>query len=412
MTVMLPRLAAASDWPNWRGPSQNGSSETGATPTRWGTNEVAWKVRLPGKGSSTPIVWENRIYVTTPAEGEDALLALDLDGRQVWLTTLGPAKPPKHRQLASSCNASPVADDTGLYVYFKSGHFAALDFDGKVRWETNLVERFGEERLFWDSGTSPVLTDQHVVLARMHGGESWVAGFDKATGALRWQQARNYRTPVENDNAYNTPVLLEHLGRKAILLWGGEHVTAHDAHDGTLLWSAGGFNPDGTGYWPAIATPVVAGDIAVIPVGRDDRPGQSRVYGIRLGGRGDVSDTHRAWKREDVGVFVSSPAALNGRVYLLRHRGGVVCLDAATGNTVWSGAFPEHRAPYYASPTVANDRLYAAREDGTVFVARVKDGFELLSENPMGERLVASPVPVAGRLLLRGDEHLFCIAAP
>ena len=130
-----------------------------------------------------------------------------------------------------------------------------------------------------------------------------------------------------------------------------------------------------------------------------------------LGGQGDVTETHRVWKREDVGVFVASPALYEGRLYLLRHRGEVVCLDPATGRTIWAGALPEHRTPYYASPMIANGRLYAAREDGTVFVVRVKDRFELLAENPMGERLVASPVPAAKRLLLRGDAHLFCVGS-
>ena len=137
-------------------------------------------------------------------------------------------------------------------------------------------------------------------------------------------------------------------------------------------WSCGGFNPQGTGLWPAIATPAVAGNIAVVAVGRDDRAGQARVHGIRLGGSGDVTATHRAWQREDLGVFVTSPTVYKGRVYLLRHKGQVVCLDPASGKTIWTDAFPEHRAPYYSSPVIANGVLYAAREDGTVFTAKVE----------------------------------------
>ncbi len=407
----VPLRAEDADWPQWRGPSATGYVADRTGPERWTTNDVAWKVRLPGKGSSTPIVWKGAVYLTTPAEGEDAVLALDAAGRQRWLTRLGPAKSAKHRTLGSSANASPVTDGDGLFVYFKSGHLAALGFDGKVRWETNLIERFGEDRLFWDQGTSPVVTDQHVVLARLHGGESWIAGFDKRTGELRWKQPRNFKTAVENDNGYNTPLLFAQDGRPGLIIWGAEHLTAHDAADGTLWWSCGGFNPDGTGYWPAIATPVIAGDLIVVPVGRDDRPGQSRLHAVRTGGRGDVSETHRVWKREDVGVFVTSPVLAEGRVYLLRHRGQVTCLDPRTGKTLWEEALPEHRAPYYASPLVMKRRLYAAREDGTVFAAAVGDRFELLSENPMGERIVASPVPLGNGLLFRGDEHLFHVAA-
>jgi outer membrane protein assembly factor BamB len=337
-------------------------------------------------------------------------MAFDFAGKPLWRTKLGPESLPKHRTLGSSANASPVTDGKGLYVRFRSGNFAALDLDGTVRWKLNLVERFGQDQLFWDQGTSPVVTDQHVVMARMHGGESWIAGFDKSTGELRWQQARQYTAPAENDNGYNTPVLFQHEGKPALLVWGADHLTAHAAADGKLIWSCGNFNPEGTGYWPAIATPVIVGNMAIVPVGRDDRPGQARVHGIQLGGRGDVTATHRIWQRDDVGVFVTSLTEYQGRVYLLRHRGGVVCLDPASGKTIWSAAFPEHRTPYYSSPVIADGILYAAREDGVIFAARVGERFDLLGENPMNERIIATVVPVANRLLIRGDRHLFCVS--
>lgn len=401
---------AVGNWPNWRGPAGNNSTPATRVPVKWSADEVAWKVALPGKGSSTPVVWNERIYLTVPSDGQDAVLAFDLNGKQLWETKLGPESPPRHRTLGSSCNSSPVTDGKGLFVYFRSGRLAALEFDGRVRWQQNLTEKFGAERLFWDQGSSPVVTDAHVILTRMHEGESWVAGFDNATGEIKWRQARNYRVPRENDNGYSTPVLFEHDGRKAFLIWGADHVTAHDAADGRLLWQVGDFNPEGTGFWPAISSPVVHGNMAVIPAGRDDRPKQSRVHGVRLGGSGDVTATHRAWKREDLGVFVPALAEYEGRVYLLRHRGEVVSLDPETGRTIWSASLPQAAAPYYSSPVIAGGVLYAAREDGVVFAARIGEKFELLGENPMGERIIATPVPVANRLLIRGDRHLFCIA--
>jgi outer membrane protein assembly factor BamB len=399
----------AEGWPNWRGPNQNGSVRQGQYPTKWDPANPLWKVQLPGKGTSTPIQQGDRVYLTSPSEGQDAVMAFDLAGRKLWETKLGPEDPPKHRTLASGGNASPVTDGKALYVYFKSGNFASLNFDGTVRWKANLVEEYGKDQLFWDQGTSPMLTDKDVIMARMHGGESWIAAFDKESGKLRWKQARNYKVPAENDNAYTTPVLFEENGKKALLVWGADHLTAHDAGSGKVLWFAGKFNPEGTGYWPGIATPVIVDNIAIVPVGRDDR-GQARVHGIKLGGSGDVSESHRAWKREDTGVFVASPAAYDGKVYLLRHRGEIVCMDPKTGKTIWTGTLPEHRAPYYASPVIANGILYAAREDGTVFTAKVGEKFELIGEMPMGERIIASPVPAAGRLFLRGDNHLFCIS--
>lgn len=411
VAVLLSAFALHADdtWPNWRGPNANGSITTGNYPVKWDASTVAWKIALPGKGTSTPIVAKERIYVTCPSEGQDALLAFDFNGRPVWQVKFGREEPPKHRTLASSGNASPVTDGQSIFVYFKSGNFAAVDLEGKVRWKINLVERFGRDNLFWDQGTSPMLTDQHVIMARLHSGESWIAAFHKATGELRWKQSRNYKVPTENDNGYATPVLFNHVGKKALLVWGADHLTAHDAANGQVLWSAGGFNPDQTGYWPAIATPAVVRNVAVVPVGRDDRAGQARLHGIRLGGSGDVTASHVAWKRDDLGVFVTTPTVYQGRIYLLRHKGQVVCLDPLTGKTIWTGPFPEHRAPYYSSPVIANGVLYAAREDGTVFTARVGERFEMLGENPMGERIIASPVPASNRLFLRTDKHLFCI---
>ena len=411
LLVLSGAGALCADWPAWRGGDYSGSTPSGTYPTKWAVADAAWKFALPGKGTSTPIVLRNHIYLTTPAEGQDAVLSLDEAGKQRWLTKLGSESPPRHRSLASSCNASPVTDGKGIFARFRSGRLAALEMDGKERWQINLEERFGPEKLFWDAGSSPIVTDECVVVTRMHNGESWIAGFDKKDGRQRWLQKRNYQTPTENDNSYTTPVLFQHEGRPAILVWGADHLTAHSASDGSLLWSSGGFNPAGTAFWPAIATPVVQNGIVIVPVGRDDRPGQSRIHGIRAGGSGDVSASRRAWSRDDIGVFCSSPVSYKGRIYLLRHRGGVVCLDPATGKTIWEDAFPRASSSYYSSPLIANGLLYAAREDGTVFAARIGEKFELLGENPMGEKVIASPVPMNNGILIRGEQNLFCIAA-
>jgi outer membrane protein assembly factor BamB len=416
-TVVLEVLGAApaareANWPAWRGPLGNGSTTFGTYPTNLDATHVLWKAALPGKGSSTPIVWDGRIILTAPDEGQDSVLAFDLTGKELWRSRLGPQTAPKHRTLGSGCNASPVTDGQHVYVYFKSGNFAALDLEGHVRWQTNLVDRFGREHLFWDQGSSPVVTVRDVILERLQGeSPSWIAGFDKATGGLRWQQPRDYEVPSENDNGYTTPVLYSEQGRSAFLIWGADHLTAHDAADGKLIWSCGGFNPEGIQNWPAIASPLVVGDLAIVPIGRDDRR-QGRLAAVKLGGSGDVSQTGVAWKRTDVGVFVCSPAEYLGRIYLLRHRGEVVCIDSKTGQTLWSEALPRDKSSYFSSPTIGHGVLYAAREDGMVFAARVGETFQLLSANPMGERIIASPVPVGGRVFIRGDKDLICVGNP
>lgn len=396
------------DWPRWRGPQDNGSTEFGTYPVKFDAANVLWRAALPGKGCSTPIVWQQTIYVTAPVEGNDALLAFDWSGKQRWQATFGEQNEGKHRN-GSGSNASPVTDGDGLFVYFKSGTLAAVNLDGSVRWKTNLVERFGQDTLYWDHGTSPVVTDKYVVMARMHHGESWLAAFDKTTGDMVWKVARNYETPQEGDHGYATPLVIHHAGKQALLVWGAQHLTIHDAADGSVLWSCGNFNPESDKLWPSISTPVIVGDMAIIAFGRNDR-GKPRLHGIQLGGSGDVTETNHIWKRDDVGTFVPSPVVWKGRVYLVRDRGEVECLDPATGTTIWTDTFPSNRASYYASPLIANGVLYAPREDGVVFVASVADDkFKLLAENNMEEPVIGSPVPASNRLFIRGEKHLFCL---
>jgi outer membrane protein assembly factor BamB len=410
-TVFLAgNLTAAesdSNWPRWRGPRDNGSTETGRYSVKWDANSnLLWKVALPGKGCSTPIVWNQRIYVTAPVDGQDALLAFDMSGKLLWQTTFGVEFKGRHRN-GSGCNPSPATDGQSLFIYFKSGNLAAVDMDGKLRWKTNLLERYGQLTLYWDYGSSPVLTATDVVMAVMHHGESYLVAFDKLTGKLRWKVARNYETPVEGDHSYATPLIIRHEGREALLVLGGERLTAHDAADGRTLWTCGDFNPDAKKNWVPVASPVVVGDMAIVPYGRGDR-----LHGVKLGGRGDVTKTHRLWRRDDSGAFVPTPAEYKGRVYVLRDKGEVDCVNPATGKSFWTDALPKTKDKYYASPTLADGKLYAAREDGVVFVARVEGKFEVLSENNMGEQMIGSPVPAANHLLFRGVNHLFCVATP
>jgi outer membrane protein assembly factor BamB len=400
---------APGPWPRWRGPLDNGTVTQGNYPVSASATNVLWKAPLPGIGCSTPIIAGRQIVLTAPADGLDAALAFDWSGKQLWQRTFGPEQPGKHRS-GSGCNPSPATDGQTLFVYFKSGTLAALQLDGRVRWQTNLVTGFGPVHLYWDQGTSPVLTEKAVIITRMHHGESWVAAFAKDTGRLCWKVSRNYETPVEGDESYTTPLVFRQQGAEAVLVWGAEHMTAYDSAQGQILWSCGGFNPRSMGNWPTVASPIVAGNVVVAAGGRADR-GQPRLFGIRLDGKGDVTATNIIWKREDVGTFVPTPAEYKGRLYVLRDQGELQCLDPATGQTLWQASFPKGNAKYYASPTIAAGQLYAAREDGVVFVAQIQDGLKVLAENNLGERVIASPVPVANRILIRGEKHLICIGA-
>ncbi len=407
LIITTQSAAAEINWPCWRGPCNNGSITSGNYPVKWEPEKVLWKIDIPGKGFSTPIVWDKRIYLTTGTKNSDTVLAFDWSGKQIWQEQLGSEVAGKHRN-GSGSNPSATTDGTAVFVLFKSGNFAALELDGSIRWKINLFERYGKDDRYWDFGTSPVLTKKYVVMAEMHDGESWLAAFDKVTGKLSWKVARNYKTALEGSQGYSTPIVFSHKGIEAILIWGGQQLTAQDESDGKILWSCGNFNPEGVKYWPAVASPVICGSIAVVPCGRADRR-QPRLHGIKLGGSGDVTETHRLWKREDISSFVPTPAEYKGRVYIIRDRGEIDCIDPLTGENFWSGIFPKGKGKFYSSPLITGGHLYAAREDGTIFVIRLKDKFEIISEIDMKDRIIASPIAISGRILIRTQHHLFCI---
>ena len=397
-----------ADWASWRGSNDTGSLEGEEFPAELNLDKtLAWKIELPGKGCSTPIVVGGSIFVTAPADGKDALVSYDGNGEQQWLTKFDKQNPGKHRN-GSGSNASPVSDGEAVFVYYKSGTLAAVENDGSIRWQTNLIERFGKVELYWDHGTSPVLIQDYVVMARMHSGDSWLAAFDKKTGELAWKVDRNFKTPREGDHGYATPVVIEFQEKPAILVYGAEHLTIHSIEDGTMLWSCGGFNPDKVELWPSIATPVVVGDIAVVAAGRNDRK-LPLLYGVKLTGSGDVSESNIVWKRDDIGTFVPSPAVWKDKIYLVRDQGEVECLNPADGTSVWRERLKKHRSKYYSSPLIAGGLIFTAREDGAAFVIDVRDGqYKLLAESDLKESVIGSAVPMGKQILLRGEKHLFC----
>ncbi len=397
----------AENWAAWRGPDFAGNAGAGNYPVAWTKDDgLAWKIELPGSGCSTPLVWERRIVLTAPIDGKDGVLCLDLAGKEQWRAALGPERPGEHPN-GSGCNPSPITDGKTIFVYYKSGTLAALDFNGDVLWQTDLQAPFGKDTLYWDVGTSPVLTDKYVIGTVMHGGESGMIAFEKRSGEVAWKTARNYECYEEGDHSYTTPIVVGEGAGQRILTWGGEHVTAHSAVDGKLLWSCAGFNPDGRPNWTTVASPVVVNNTIVVPYGRG-----KHLTGIRLGGSGDVTDTHRLWTRDNLGAFVPTAAVHEGNVYVLSDSGKLTCVDPDTGETRWEAALPKNSALYYASPVIADSKLYAAREDGVVLVAPITGKFKVLSENVMGEKIIGSPVPLGNRLLLRGETHLFCVGTP
>ena len=392
-------------WPSWRGAADAGSTAKGSYPAKLDDEHLVWQADLPGRGCSTPIVWDDLIILTSAIEGEDAVLAFDWKGKKVWDATLGKMRKGKHRN-GSSSNPSAVTDGTHVFAYFKSGNLGALDMKGKVLWKHNLQQRYGRDTLYWDIGTSPVITRGHVVMAVMNDRKGFLVAFDKATGEEAWKVERTYETPVEGDHSYATPHVLEEDGRQVLVVWGAERVTTHEAATGKLISECAGFNPQKRNNWVVVSSSVVVGDMVVVPYGRG-----KCLAGVKLGGKGDVTKSHRVWERLDnKGCFVPTPAVHDGKVYILGDRGQVHCLDPETGKTVWEAKLPRGAQSYYSSPTIADGKIYVGREDGKLMVAELNEGLKVLFERDFGKRIVASPVPVGDRILLRNDSHLMCFA--
>ena len=410
VVVAAAGAARGDDWPNWRGPSGAGVAAGGGYVASWGPQEnVRWRVPLPGLGASTPVVTGDAIVVTCAVDGQDAAICLDRTGKERWRRSLGPERAGKHKKATGS-NPSPVTDGTHVWVYYKSGALACLNLaDGAVVWRTNLQEKFGEDTLWWDLGTSPVLTEQAVVVAVMQSGPSYLVAFDRGTGAVLWKQDRMLGAPEEAAQSYSTPVVAAGDPAKGeppevLFVLGADHVTAHDAATGKELWRVGGLNPKQDKFFRSIASPVVAGDLVIAPYARGNT-----ITAIRRGGAGDVTATHVAWVRNDLGADVPTPAVQGGRVYVCTDKGRVACLEAASGKTLWQGELPKNRHAYSASPVLVDGRLVVTREDGHATTLAAGDAFEVLAEGDVGEMTVATPVFVDGGIFLRTHDALWCL---
>jgi outer membrane protein assembly factor BamB len=404
LVVFSASQIQADEWPRWRGPTSNGVAPEGQYPIEWSAEKnIVWSVELPGPGGSTPVVTGDKVVLTAPKEGKNAILCFDRSGKPQWDVSAGEDAGGKHKK-GSGSNPSPVTDGELVFAYFKSGDLAAVTLEGKKVWEHNLQEMFAEDTLWWDLGTSPVLTDRHVVVAVVQTGPSYLAAFDKQTGELAWKADRDLGAPEEAAQTYATPIVIEDGGEERIVVLGADHVTCHSAADGKELWRVGGLNPTGHKFFRSIASPVVSDGIVIAPYARGDT-----VTAIRLGGSGDVTKTHILWTESETGADVPTPAASNGRVYIARDKGEVVCRDVKTGEEIWKQELPKNRNAYSSSPILSGNKLYVTREDATTYVLDAGSGKQLAENTLGGEFTVATPVFVDGQILLRTHEKLWCI---
>jgi outer membrane protein assembly factor BamB len=391
-------------WWNWRGAQGNGNAGDGNYPTRWSEQQnIQWKVPLGGRGGSTPIVVDQQIILTAGIHGRNSLLAFDFNGRLKWQQSLGEEREGKHKK-GSGSNSSPVSDGEKIFAYYKSGDLACCDLQGKVLWQHNLQQEFAEDTLWWDLGTSPVLTEEAVVVAVMQSGPSFLVAFDKASGKQLWKIDRMLNANEESNQAYTTPAIAKTDQGELLFALGADHVTAHDVRTGRERWRVGGFNPTNQRNYRCISSPLIVGDLVICPYARG-----KLVTAVRT--TGQLSEKERvAWQREEIGADVPTPTVEGDRIFLVTDKGDVTCVRAADGQTLWSGSLPKSRTNYSSSPMLAGGHLYLTREDGVTYVLKAGDAFEIVSENPLEATTVATPIFVDGRIILRTFDSLYCIA--
>lgn len=407
LTLFIASTSFAGNWPGWRGPTSNGVAQGSGYPVSWDSKKnLLWEVDILGVSGSTPVIWEDKLFMTTTTGGKNRAICLDKNtGKEKWHVDFGTERAGKHKK-GSGSSPSPATDGEYLFTYFKSGDLACIDMSGKIVWKKNLQKIYGEDTLWWDLGTSPVLSNDLVIIACMQSDNSYIVAFDKATGKEVWKQDRNLDAPKEASQSYSTPIVVNQNGKELLYVLGADHVTAHDVRTGKEIWRVGGLNPTQHEYFRSISSPVVSDGFLIAPYARG-----GSVTGIKLGGSGDVTKSNVAWTNEAAGEFadVPTPAAINGRFYICSDKGNVLCFDIKTGKKIWGGRLPRSRHKISSSPILADGHIYVTREDGTTFVLDQGDQFKVISENPLEGFALATPILSDGKIYLKMTDKLYCI---
>lgn len=436
--------AESANWPQWRGPECTGTAPSANPPVEFSeSSNIKWKIKLPGSGASTPIIWENKIFIQTaistgkkpagsttpeakPAEPppappepgrgpggrrgggmrgakpteiqQFALLCFDRgNGKPLWQKTLREELPHEgHHPDHGYSSHSPVTDGTHVYAWFGSRGLHCLDMDGNVKWSKDLGKM--QTRNGFGEGSSPALSGDIIVVNWDHEGADFVAAFNKKTGDEIWRQPRDENT------TWTTPLIVEHGGKKQVIVSASTRIRSYDLASGKEIWSCAGMTAN------VIPTPLVSGDTVYVTSGFMG----AALLAIKLGSTGDLTGTPAiTWQHAKRTPYVPSPLLANGRLYFYSgNKAELSCFDAKTGKPF----IEAERVPgigsigVYSSPVAAADRVYLTGRDGTVVVVKQADKLEVLATNKLDEAFEASPAISGKELYLRGHNALYCIA--
>jgi outer membrane protein assembly factor BamB len=406
-------------WPQWRGPAATGVSRTANPPLEWSeTRNIRWKREIPGRGSGSPVVWGDRIFLMTAVpvgvDGRAAhesrahvqprdvhrfiVMALDRrTGNVVWQRTAHEERPQQPSMKDGTwASSSPITDGQRVYASFDSSGLYAYDMNGVLLWRKQL----GEKKMFADvgeSGSSPVLYDNRLIVVWDHQGESFVVALDARTGTELWRVRR------EEVDSWATPLVVTHEGRAQVVTAAEKRIRSYDLETGRVVWESDGLtmNP--------IPSPV-AGDGMVFAMSGFRG---NKLTAVRLvDAKGDITRGKAiAWTLERDTPYVPSPVLYDSYLYFLKSNSGILSvLDAKTGAPHYQLQRLEGISEIYASPVAARDRVYLTSRDGTTLVIRHGATFDVLARNSLDDGFDASAALVEGDIYLRGYRYLYDIA--
>jgi outer membrane protein assembly factor BamB len=381
-------------WPRWRGPSGQGLVSGGPYTDAWSdTENVLWRTPVPGSGNSSPIVWDDRIYLTTAYDNGRRLSLVAFDrasGELAWESFAPDGRTERVHDKNGHASATPLTDGQRIYASFGSRGLVAFDREGAVVWQ----QEFGALDNYWGTAGSPLLYRDRIIVYQDVSGGSFVAAFDRETGEQIWNTERDQTV------GWGSPIAIHAGDHDEIIVHGQRRVQAYDPETGSELWHCNGSTVE------VIPTAVVGYGMLFCPSGR-----AGPTLAIRPGGAGDVTETHLEWTSPRGSPFVPSPILYEDNLYLVNDMQSIAtALNARTGESVWQGRLGvARREGFSASPVAVDGKVFFTNDYGETFVLRAGDEFEILRVNELGEPVLASPALVDGRWYFRTASHLVAI---
>jgi len=403
-----PVEAQTENWPRWRGPRNDGTSLEKGLAAKWSkTENVKWRLELPGPAPSTPIIWQDKIFLTSAEGAALVLMSANTAGKILWKNTIGSGNYNIREEESNAASPTPSTDGKYVWVKLGTGLLACYDFNGKEIWQFDLQKRYQPFSMYHGMSSSPLLDGDRLYLQLLHTNEQLVLALDKNTGGEIWKHRRQTDARQESAHSYASPFLYRFDGQEFLLTHGADYVVAHDLKDGRELWRCGGLNStaDYNSFFRFVASPVASAGLVVAPSAKN-----GPVLGLNpRGAKGDITNAsaNYHWKLTQNTPDVPSPLIHDGLVYLCRENGVLICLDAKTGKEYYLER--THNQRHRASPVSADGKIYLTATDGTVTVVKAGKHFEIIAQNALAERLAASPAISGGTIYLRSYKALYAI---